>query len=205
MPGDVWELPARAAYHRVESRLSMAKGLQIAWIASIVACATLLGHVVAYALEGRTLTDGHHGYLAPMLDVVLASAFLGCAVILGRAVTSQRARRMDALPPLPLLWLIVASFQTAAFAALELLEGKAPDALGCGVEVLMALLVAVAIKLFCRVVERCARAMLSTYARRLHSSGASTRRPLLPPVDAALSLAVRVGVHRFKRPPPLIG
>lgn len=182
----------------------MARGLQAAWVAGVAACGTLLGHAVAYALEGHSLADGHHGYFRPMLEVVLASALLGCALIVGRAITSQGSRRMPALPPFPRLWFIVASLQIAGFATIELLEGNAPDALGCGVEVLIALLVAVGIKLFCRVVERCARAILYSYAQRLQSPGASTRRPPIP-VDAARSLAVCAGVHRFKRPPPLIG
>ena len=181
----------------------MARALRSAWLASFIACGTLLGHAVTYALEGRSLADGHHGYLAPMLEVVLASAFLGCTLIVGRAITSQGFRRTLALPPFPRLWFIVASLQIAGFVTIEFLEGHAPDALGCGVEVLIALLVAVVITLFYRVVERCAQAILYAYAQRLQSSGASTRRLPLP-VDAARSLAVCVGVHRFKRPPPLI-
>jgi hypothetical protein len=182
----------------------MARGLRSAWPVSVIACGTLLGHAVTYAFEGRSLADGHHGYFAPMLEVVLASAFLGCALIIGRAVTSLRAPHMNALPPLQWLWLIVASFQTAAFATLEFFEGDAPDVFGCGVEVLMALLVAIVIMLLCRVVERCAQAILYAYAQRPQSSGASRRRLPLP-VDGARSLAVRVGVYRFERPPPVIG
>jgi len=182
----------------------MARGLQIAWVAGVAACGTLLGHAVAYALEGRSLADGHHGYFRPMLEVVLASALLRCLLIVRRAITSQALGRMHALPPFPRLWFIVASLQIVGFVMIELLESNAPDALGCGVEVLMALLVAVTITLFCRVVERCAQTMLYAYAQRLQSSGASPRRLPLQ-VDAARSLAVCAGVHRFKRPPPLIG
>ena len=182
----------------------MARGLQIAWIAGVAACGTLLGHAVAYALEGRSLADGHHGYFRPMLEVVLASALLGCLLIVGRAITSQGLARVHALPSFPRLWFIVASLQIAGFATVELLEGNAPDALGCGVEVLMALLVAVAIMLFCRVVERCAQTIRYAYAQRLQSSGGSTRRLPLR-IDAARSLAVCAGVSRFKRPPPPIG
>jgi len=153
----------------------MARALQVAWIVTVAVCGTLLGHAVVYALEGRSVADGHHGYFAPMLEVVLASTLLGCALIVDRAITSQGFRRMDALPPLSRLWFIVASLQLAGFVTIEFFEGNGPDALGCGVEVLIALLVAVGIALFYRVVERCVQTILYAYAQRLQSSGASTR------------------------------
>ncbi len=193
----------RAAYHNVELWSDMSKWLQLAWIASVVTGGTLLGHAIAYTLEGRSLADGHHAYFAPMLEVVLASVFLGCALIVGRAIASRGLRRMQALPPLLQLWIIVASLQIAGFATIEFLEGSAPNAVGCGIEVLMAFLVAVAIALFCSVVERYAAAILCSYAQRMQSPDASTRRVRFP-IDAARSLAICAGVRRFQRPPPLI-
>jgi hypothetical protein len=182
----------------------MAKLLRAAWAAGIVASGTLLGHIIAYALEGRSSADGHHAYFSPLLEVAVASALLGSALFAGRRIASRGLHRTHALPPLSRLWFIVASLQTAGFVALELLEGNTPDALGCIVQIFAALLVAVAMTLFCRILEHCAHIMLCSYATRLRSSaGALTRR--LPPVDAARTLTSRAGVRRFKRPPPTIG
>jgi hypothetical protein len=187
------------------SRRPMARTLGIAWFAGIVTGGTLLGHAVAYALEGRSLADGHHGYFAPLADVAVASALLGCALVAGRAIASRGVRHHAlALPRLPQLWVGVASLQVAGFAGLERLEGNAPNALGCGIEILIALFVAIAMTLFGRVVEQLAQSIVSAYAPRLRAPCFATGRSAAT-VDAARALAVRVGVRRFKRPPPILG
>lgn len=184
--------------------MGMSRVLRNAWVASIVACGTLIGHTVTYALEGRDLADGRHGYFAPILDVVLASALLACALLVGRVVSSYGIHRVRALPSLPRLWLVAAVLQVAGFVTLELLEGNAPDAVGCSVQIVVALLVAVSMTLFWRVVHRYAEALLISYARRTRSP-ARPASGLLSPVDAVRSLVVRAGVRRFKRPPPQVG
>jgi hypothetical protein len=181
----------------------MAKLLRASWAAGIVASGMLLGHIIAYALEGRSRADGHHAYFSPLLEVAVASALLGSGLFAGRKIGSRALHRVHALPPLSHLWFIVALLQTVGYVALELLEGNTPDALGCSVQIFVALLVAVAMTLFCRVIERCAQALSCSYTRRLSSS-----TPALPsviaPVDGARALSVRAGIRRFKRPPPLI-
>lgn len=164
----------------------------------------LLGHTLTYALENRTLADGHHAYFVPLLEVLVASALVCCALLVGRAISNRGLRTMQASPPLWRLWLIAASAQTAGFVMLEVLEGNAPDAFGCAVQVVMALLAALTIALFYRVIERCALAISSSYAGRVAPSRDSVKR-LVWQIDVARILTVRTGIRRFKRPPPVFG
>ena len=138
------------------------------------------------------------------MALLVASALVCCALLVGRAISARGLRTMRALPPLWRLWLIAATAQTAGFVVLEVLEGNAPDAFGCAVQIVVALLAALTMTLFYRVIERCALAILSSYAGRIASCPNLAKRPVCQ-IDVARSLTVRTGIRRFKRPPPVFG
>lgn len=170
---------------------------------SIAACGTLAGHAVTYLLEGRTMDDGHHGYFSPSLEIALASALL-CGMLMAARLTLSRRRAANP-PALPVLSAVLATLQVAGFVALESWEGNAPDAIGCVVEALTALIVAVIVSLFVAFVERCVTTVAPTYRRRSLDAAPAIRRLSENLVRPSLLLAVCVGVRRFKRPPPIFG
>jgi hypothetical protein len=181
----------------------MRRALRIAGLLSVAAWGTLVGHAVTYLLEGRALADGRHGYFSPLLEIVFAATALSCVILVVRAMRASGDRRVRETPSLPVFWMILATLQVAGFAVLESIEGNAPDAFGWCVEVMIALVVAVAVTLFLGVVERCVAAIAATYhalARNHHSPirlSATAPRP-------SLQLAACAGIHRFKRPPPIV-
>jgi len=185
----------------------MRRALRIVGLLSVAAWGTLVGHAVTYLLEGRALADGRHGYFSPVLEIVFAVAALSGAVVVARAIRASGDRRvretpsLPVLPSLPAFWMMLATLQVAGFAALESIEGNPPDAFGWCVEVVTALVVAVALTLFLGFVERCAAAIAATYHGRARGlSPIRLRAAARPP----LQLAVCAGIHRFKRPPPLV-
>jgi hypothetical protein len=181
----------------------MRRGLGISGLLSVAAFAMLVGHAVTYLLEGRTLADGRHGYFAPLLEIVFASVALSCVVLIVRAMRAREGDRVSETPSLPVLWMTLATLQVVGFAALESLEGNAPDAAGWGVEVIVALIVAVGVALFLGFVERCILAIATTYLGR-ERNHRSTTGLRAAGVRSPLQLAVCAGVHRFKRPPPIV-
>ncbi|TAM86858.1 hypothetical protein EPN42_12450 [bacterium] len=174
------------------------------WFASIAVFATLLGHAAAYLCEGRDLSDGRHAYFMPALDLALAALLAGAMLVALRAL-SVRARtglRLEA-PPFQRQWLALATVQVGGFVALETMEGHRADLAGCAIEVLVALLVAVALTSFCGLMERCAAMNAAIYLRRYQGAGMAAARHSVPAVAPALSLTTCAGVRRFKRPPPI--
>jgi hypothetical protein len=101
------------------------------------------------------------------------------------------------------LWPRLAFLQLTLFAAMERLEGTQPGVIGFLVQIAVALCVAYVLALFSRLLVRCiARAQAaSRYLQRLLECGALfvSRRPL----SIAHALAVRAGIARFQRPPPI--
>jgi hypothetical protein len=176
--------------------------LRIAGLLSVAACGTLVGHALTYLLEGRTIADGRHGYFSPLLEIVFAAAAISFVILVVRALRASGDDRVCATPPLWLFWVTIATIQVAGFAALESLEGNAPDMFGWCVEVLVALVVVVAVSLFLGFVERCVFAIAAPYASRARYNGNAIRLLAAGPGPAVL-LAICVGIHRFKRPPPL--
>lgn len=151
------------------------------------------------------MDDGHHGYFALVLELAVAAVLLCAVVTIARILTAAGGRRVYETPSLPTLCLTLAALQVAGFTALEFSEGNAPDLIGCGVEILAALLIAVAVSLMLSLVERCVAPILTTYLRR--GSGAEAALRCAPPafVRPPVLLAVCIGVRRFKRPPPILG
>lgn len=179
----------------------MRRALKIAGLLSVAAWGTLIGHAVTYLLEGRTLADGPHVYFSLALEIVFAAAALSCVVLVVRAMQASGDRRVRETPSLPVFWIVLAALQVAGFAALESIEGNGPDAFGWSVEVMIALVLAVAVTLFLGFVERCVAAFAATYHERARSYSA-IRLPATAPWPP-LRLAVCAGIHRFKRPPPI--
>ncbi|TAM74886.1 hypothetical protein EPN44_09990 [bacterium] len=177
--------------------------LRLAWVACVAVAVTLLGHAAAYLVQGRDLADGRHAYFAPSLDVASALAILGATLLVVRAAAG-RAVHPPSLPALPHLWAGLSIVQVGGFALLERLEGQTPDLIGCVVEALTALLVAVALTLFFGLVGRCAAGAPAAYLRR-YGDGPSlkwcTRTGVRVPLQP---FAARMGTRRFKRPPPAI-
>jgi hypothetical protein len=180
----------------------MRRALRIAGLLSVAACGTLVGHALTYLLEGRTVADGRHGYFSPLLEIVCAMAALSFVVVAVRALRASGDARVCATPPLAVFWAIVATIQVAGFAALESFEGNAPDTFGWCVEILVALLVVIGVSLFLGLVERCVIAIAATYAMRArrHDTVISMQPAAL---GSAARLAFSIGIHRFKRPPPI--
>jgi hypothetical protein len=179
------------------------RALGISGLLSVAAFGTLVGHALTYLLEGRTLTDGRHGYFALLAEIVFASVALSCVVLVVRALRTREDRRPRDMPSLPVLWAVLATLQVAGFAALESIEGNAPDVAGWGLEVVVALVIAVGVALFLGLVGRCILGITTTYIgrERTHHSVLTLRAAA---VRSPLQLTVCAGVHRFKRPPPIV-
>ncbi|GEM_PF-958275 len=183
----------------------MRRVLELAGLLSVAACGTLSGHALAYLLEGRSMDDARHGYFTPVLEVAGAALLLCAVLAAARMLAAVSARRGRRTPPLSSLCVMLAALQVAGFATMEFLEGNPPDPIGCGVEILIALLIAVAVSLVLAFVERCVAPILTTYLRRRSGADTAVRRPPVAFVRPPLLLAICAGVRRFKRPPPLFG
>jgi hypothetical protein len=178
------------------------RALGISGLLSVAALGTLAGHALTYLLEGRTLADGRHGYFALLVEIVFASVALSGVVLVVRALRTREDRGPREMPSLPVLWTMLATLQVVGFAALESVEGNAPDVAGWGLEAIVALVIAVGVALFLGFVERCILGITTTYVgrERSHRSVLTFRAAT---VRSPLQLTVCAGVHRFKRPPPI--
>jgi hypothetical protein len=179
----------------------MRRALGICGLLSVAAFGTLVGHVVTYLLEGRTLADGRHGYFAALLEFVFAAVAVYGVVLVARAMSANKDRRVRHTPSLHVLWMTLAALQVGGFALLESAEGNAPDAAGWAVELIVALVAAVGVALFLGFVEGCILAIAATYLRRVRSDRGARLR--VAPAASSLQLMVCAGIHRFKRPPPI--
>jgi len=93
--------------------------------------------------------------------------------------------------------------QIVLFTVAERLEGLAPAPIAYAIQLLVALLAAIAIAHFAQLVRRCecATIELSEYLRRFSALAAElrfTRAPYSP----AYTLTISAGTARFQRPPP---
>ena len=173
------------------------------WFVSIALFATLLGHAVVYACEGRDLADGRHAYFMPVLDLAVAALLAGAIAMVLRALSGQRAGLGFGAAPLAHRWLSLAALQIGGFVALEAMEGHRADLAGCAVEALVALLVAVALASFRRLLERCTVMAAAGYLRRFRGVGVRAPRYGASGLASAFALTTRIGIRRFKRPPPI--
>jgi len=166
--------------------------------------ATLVGHGIAYVLTGQSDADGRHSYLLPALECSLALLFTFCAARLLRALSLPRGPAATASSLLATAAKLAVA-QVALFALAERLEGHAPTAIGFAIQVVVALLAAVAIAYFARLVRRFERSAIDAgeYLRRFRLNAAVLRldRARHSP---AYALAVSAGTARFQRPPPLL-
>jgi len=182
----------------------MGARLRFAWLACVAVCATLIGHALAYCIEGRDLADARHAYFRPSLDLALALTLLLGSALVMRVLRGRTAlRTVEAVPSVARLWLGFALVQGLGFALLETAEGNAPDAVGCVVEAFTALVVAVVLSLFWGIIELSAQAVACAYLRRTRPPSALWQPPA-PAIVPPARLAERTGVRRFKRPPPAI-
>lgn len=151
------------------------------------------------------MNDGHHGYFSAVLELTIAAALLCAVIAVARLLAGAAGARVCATLSLPALCAALAALQVVGFAALELSEGNAPDVIGYGVEILVALLVAAIVSLMLTLVEQCVIPIVTRYLRRTNCMDAAVRRSPVAFVRPSSTLAVCIGVRRFKRPPPLFG
>jgi len=181
------------------------RAARIAGFLSVAAFGTLAGHVATYLLKGRTMTDGHHGYFSPLLGIAIASVLLCSIVAVVRLVIVPSNRGVREVRSPLAFFVALATLQVAGFAALEFLEGNAPDVTGCGIEALTALAIAASVFFFMSVAERYVAPALTTYLCRTRNACNAVKRLPADFVQPPLRLAVCAGVSRFKRPPPVSG
>jgi hypothetical protein len=172
------------------------------WLAAVVP-ATLAGHGLAYALTGRSAADGHHAWMAPVLEVSIALLLAACT-----ALTVEALLRAGVFAHTPAerswlaLWPRLSVAQLALFATIEHMEGTNAGAVGCLIQVLVALVTAYMLYAFGHLLLHCARgaAAASRYLQRMLRTVTSfvSRRPAF----VAYALAVHAGSSRFQRPPP---
>jgi drug/metabolite transporter (DMT)-like permease len=151
------------------------------------------------------MTDGHHGYFSPLLGIAIASVLLCSIVAVVQLVIVPRNRAVRKARYSLAFFVALATLQVAGFAALEFLEGNAPDVIGCGIEALTALLIAACVFFFTSVAERYVAPAVTTYLRRTRNACNAVRRLPADFVQPPLRLAVCAGICRFKRPPPTFG
>jgi hypothetical protein len=172
------------------------------WVAAVVP-ATLAGHGLAYALSGRSAADGHHAWMAPVLEVSVALLIAACTsfaldALLRAGVFAHTAAERSWFA----LWPRLSIAQLALFVAIEHTEGATAGLLGCAVQIFIALITAYMLYAFARLLVRCARATqaASRYLQRMLRPVTSfiSRQP----APVAYALAIHAGRARFQRPPP---
>jgi drug/metabolite transporter (DMT)-like permease len=151
------------------------------------------------------MSDGHHGYFSPLLAIAIASLLLCSLIAVLRLAIVPGNRAARGTPSSLALYVTLAALQVAGFAALEFVEGNPPDAIGCGIEALTALVIAAFVFFFISFAQRYVAPILTTYLRRARSAWDAMRRLPADFVQPPLRLAVCAGVRRFQRPPPIIG
>lgn len=172
------------------------------WLA-VVLPSTIAGHALAYAFSGRTVSDGHHTWLVPVLEgslaLVLAVAtwLFGGALVRARIVAHGLAQR-HALA----LWPRLAVLQVALFFTIERAEGAPISVLGALAQLLVALLAACIVTRFARLLAACARGTeeAARYLERLFNQHSVFVRRA--PSAAAFALTVSARSRRFGRAPP---
>jgi hypothetical protein len=176
-------------------------GRSFTWLLAAVP-ATLAGHGLAYLLTGQNQADGHHAYVVPALELSAALLFSFCAATLLRALSTPRLSTIGS--SLVANAAKLALVQVALFAFIERIEGYAPSPIAYLVQIFVALLAALAIAHFTRLVRRCEHASLEAgeYLRRskAHAGRLSVRTARRSPARA---LTISTGTSRFQRPPPL--
>ena len=182
----------------------MGRAFRIARLLSLAACGTLAGHAVTYLLRGQTADDGRHGYFLPLLSLAILGVVLFSIVALARLLTEPNHTARKSLPPLAFC-VTLATLQIAGFAALESLEGHGPDIIGCGIEALMALVLAAFVLFSISFAERYVAPVVSMYLRRSSNACSAILRLPAEFMQPPMRLAVCAGMSRFKRPPPSIG
>lgn len=141
--------------------------------------------------------------MAPALEISLALLAAICATLLAKTLvragvfTHTAAERSWSE-----LFVRLAPAQLALFAAIERSEGGHAGALGCVLQILVALIAAYILYAFAHLLERCAQGTQSAsryLQRMLHGVTSFVSRR---PAPLAYALAIHAGRSRFQRPPP---
>jgi len=177
------------------------KGRSFPWFLAAIP-ATIVGHALAYVLTGHNQADGHHSYLVPAFECSVALLLAFCAARLLRALS--RPRLLSAAGySLAAGMAKLSVIQIVLITLVERLEGFAPAPIAYAIQLLVALLTAIAIAYFAQLERRCERStiQLSEYLRRCLAltDGLRFARALHSP---AYTLTISAGTARFQRPPP---
>ena len=150
---------------------------------------------------GKTQSDGHHAYLAPLFSASAIILALGCGLLVLRALTRLSDGQPAALR-VRSLFAQLAFSQVALYAVAEHIEGYSPSLGSYLCEVFVALLVAIGILCFARFLARCELGAhdASAYLRRTFACGHIVWLPVH--CTPAYALSASAGSARFSRPPP---
>lgn len=173
---------------------------RLLWLLAAIPGA-LAGHTLAYALTGQAQSDGHHGYLAPALQYSVVLLAGVCGMLLLRAL-SKVAREKAPQLCIHHVWLRLAVAQILFYAAVESLEGFAISPGATVAQLVVALLVALVLVQFSRLLSHAERAAEegSRYLERL--CAASPLHVFFNDRSPAYALCIAAGKARFQRPPP---
>ncbi len=172
------------------------------WLAAVLP-ATIAGHALAYALSGSAMNDGHHAWLAPVLEGSLALALTVAMWLLGGVLVRARIVAHHFIERNFLaLWPRLAILQVAVFIGIERAEGTSVGWLGCLAQVFVALFAAYVVSRFAALFEVCSRATAQAahYLERLLTQQSGFFRRDTSTI--AFALAISAGSRRFGRAPP---
>lgn len=166
--------------------------------------ATLVGHALAYFLDGRSMADGRHAWFAPLFECSIAALILLCASLLSGSIFRYRFDSgFKSGASIFSVWLQLAIVQTTLFAAIETAEGAKITLLALAVQIAVALCAAQLLAIFARLIACCAA---GTKEAAQHLQRLFTRRSIFirrEPATRVVMLFACAGSYRFQRPPPV--
>ncbi|HEV2261771.1 MAG TPA: hypothetical protein VGR69_05730 [Candidatus Rubrimentiphilum sp.] len=180
----------------------MRKALPL-WVMAVVP-ATLVGHALAYFLDGRSMADGRHAWFAPVFECSIAALILLCASLLSRSIFRYRFDSgFKSGASIFSVWLQLAIVQTTVFAAIETAEGAKITFFALAVQIVVALCAAYLLSLFARLVARCLASAQEAFGCLLRLLAQRSTFIGREPTARAVILFACAGSHRFQRPPPI--
>jgi hypothetical protein len=154
-------------------------------------------------MAGRSTADGHHTWLAPVLECSLALLATLCLLIAGGALLKSGIFAQTRIEQsCAALWPRLAFTQIGLFAIIEHAEGTHVTIIGVLVQIAVALLAAYVLSLFVGLLARCALGTEAAAAYLQRLLGDCARYVSHDAATPAFALAVRAGASRFQRPPP---
>lgn len=163
----------------------------------------LAGHAAAYALEGKALVDGRHGWYLFTLENSAAAFFAIAAILVGCALLfAKQLKQANFQASIVQLFPRFAIAQIVLFSSVESAEGLHVTAWGVAAQLLTALCAAYLLSLFSRLLTACITT--AEYLAECLERFADCRQlfVLRDPAPRSLTLSATAGSSRFQRPPP---